>query len=91
MESGRGERLLQQGRAGEAEKVFRALLARLEGDADYDTRYDQTVILAKYWSLPESAGTPLAGGGFLSPRDCVGGDVGANREMSKRQIGSLSY
>ena len=44
-ESGRGQRLLQQGRVGEAEKVFRALLARLEGDADYDTRYDQTLIL----------------------------------------------
>jgi len=45
MESGRGERLLQQGHAGEAEQVFRALLSRLEGDADYDTRYDQAMIL----------------------------------------------
>jgi tetratricopeptide (TPR) repeat protein len=45
MEYGRGERLLQQGRAGDAEKVFRALLSRLEGDADYDTRYDQGRVL----------------------------------------------
>ena len=50
LESGRGERLLQQGRAAEAEQVFRALLTRLEGEADYDTRYDQATILA-CWSL----------------------------------------
>jgi tetratricopeptide (TPR) repeat protein len=41
LESGRGERLWQQGRAGDAEQIFRALLKRLEGDAEYDTRYDQ--------------------------------------------------
>lgn len=45
MESGRGERLLQQGRAGEAEQVFRTLLAQLEGDADYDTSYRQSFTL----------------------------------------------
>jgi tetratricopeptide (TPR) repeat protein len=45
LESGRGERLLQQGRAAQAEQVFRALLSRLEGQAAYDTRYDQTLVL----------------------------------------------
>ena len=43
MESGRGQRLLQQGRAGEAEKVFRALLSRLEGDAG-EWGYETTVV-----------------------------------------------
>jgi tetratricopeptide (TPR) repeat protein len=47
LESGRGNRLLQQGRAGEAEKVFRVLLARLEGEADYDSRFDQTTLLSR--------------------------------------------
>ena len=45
LESGRGERLYQQGRAAEAEQVFRALLKRLEGPADYDTRYDRANLL----------------------------------------------
>lgn len=58
MESGRGERLLQQGRASEAEKVFRALLARLEGDADYDTRYHQTTALAYLGRCLEAQGRP---------------------------------
>jgi len=47
LESGRGERLLQGGRAGEAEKVFRALLSRLEGEADYDSRFDQTTLFSR--------------------------------------------
>ncbi|RJP47155.1 MAG: CHAT domain-containing protein [Anaerolineaceae bacterium] len=47
MESGRGERLLQQGRAGEAEKVFRALQARLDGGSDFDSKYEQTTLLSR--------------------------------------------
>ena len=45
IESGRGDRLLQQGHASEAEKVFRALLARLEGNADHDMRFEQASVL----------------------------------------------
>jgi len=44
-ESGRGEVLLQQGRAGEAERVFRALLARLEMGAKDEWGYGRTVTL----------------------------------------------
>jgi tetratricopeptide (TPR) repeat protein len=58
METGRGERLLQQGRAGEAEKIFRALLLRLEGEADYDTRDDQAMILGYLGRCLRAKGNP---------------------------------
>lgn len=58
MEHGRGARLLQQGRASEAEKVFRALLSQLEGDAEYDTRYDQTLALTYLGQCLTGQGRP---------------------------------
>ena len=58
LESGRGERLLQQGRAGEAEKIFRMLLVRLEGGAEYDTLYDQSITLKKIGNCLQSQGRP---------------------------------
>jgi tetratricopeptide (TPR) repeat protein len=63
-EIGRGERLLQQGRAGEAERVFRALLARLEGAAAYDTRYDQSLTLLWLGRYLRAQGRPA------EARDC---------------------
>jgi tetratricopeptide (TPR) repeat protein len=59
LESGRGQRLLQQGRAGQAEQVFRALLARLEGPAAYDTRYDQTLVLGYLGRCLRAQGHPI--------------------------------
>lgn len=44
LESGRGERLLQQGRVVDAERIFRALLARLEAEAE-EWSYEITVTL----------------------------------------------
>lgn len=64
LESGRGERLWQQGRAAEAEKVFRALLARLEVDADYDTRYAQTLVLAYLGRCLGAQGRPSQAADF---------------------------
>lgn len=64
LESGRGDRLLQQGRAGEAEKVFRALLARLEGEAEYDTRYDQTLVLGYLGRCLNAQGRPSQAADF---------------------------
>jgi len=58
LESGRGQRLLQGGRAGEAEGVFRALLSRLEGEAEDDTRYDQTLILRNIGLSLHAQGRP---------------------------------
>ena len=43
METGRGERLWQAGRAAEAEQLFRRLLGRLEGGAAYEAGYDRMV------------------------------------------------
>jgi tetratricopeptide (TPR) repeat protein len=63
LESGRGQRLLQQGRAGEAEKVFRALLAQLEGSAPYDT-YDQTLILRNIGLSLRAQGHPSQAADF---------------------------
>lgn len=58
LESSRGERLLQQGRAGEAERIFNTLLTRLEEDADYDTRYDQTLLLGYLGRSLRAQGRP---------------------------------
>ncbi|MFZ5857034.1 MAG: tetratricopeptide repeat protein [Chloroflexota bacterium] len=58
LESGRGERLLQQGRAGEAEKVFRALLSRLEEEADYNTHSDQIRTLLRLGRCIGAQGRP---------------------------------
>ncbi|MFZ5910331.1 MAG: tetratricopeptide repeat protein, partial [Chloroflexota bacterium] len=86
LESGRGQRLLQQGRAGEAEKVFRALLARLEGEAAYDTRYDQTLILRNIGLSLRAQGRPSQAADFyrraiglaegLEQTDNVRGQIG---------------
>jgi len=42
-----GEALLGQGRAKEAEEVFRKLLARLDAGAAYDTAYDRCLTLGR--------------------------------------------
>ena len=57
-ETQRGQVLLQQGRAGEAERVFRALLARLEKGAVYDSRYDQTLVLGYLGRCLKAQGKP---------------------------------
>jgi tetratricopeptide (TPR) repeat protein len=46
LESGRGERLLQQGRARQAEMLFRTLLQRLESDDGNASLYNQTAVLS---------------------------------------------
>lgn len=60
MEKGRGGRLLQTGRAAEAEQASRVLLARLEGGAAYDSRYDQTLILRNIGLCLSAQGRPTA-------------------------------
>ena len=45
LESGRGKRLLQAGRAGEAVGVFRALLVRLDAGAAFDVGYNRMLTL----------------------------------------------
>ncbi|MEW6031068.1 MAG: tetratricopeptide repeat protein [Chloroflexota bacterium] len=67
LESGRGERLLQQGRAGEAEKVFRALLSRLEVGTAYDKQeslFDQTTTLARLGRCLGAQGRPSQAADF---------------------------
>ncbi|HRQ23301.1 MAG TPA: tetratricopeptide repeat protein, partial [Anaerolineales bacterium] len=86
MESGRGERLLQQGRAAEAEKVFRALLSRLEGDAEYDTRYDQTLIMRNIGLSLSAQGRPSQAAEFSQKAIDLGSTL-EQTENVKRQIG----
>jgi tetratricopeptide (TPR) repeat protein len=64
MESQKGERLLTMGRAGEAERIFRALLERLERGAAYDSRYDQTLILRNIGLCQRAQGQPTAAARF---------------------------
>ncbi|MBK9050772.1 MAG: hypothetical protein IPL78_07635 [Chloroflexi bacterium] len=61
--SQQGERLLQQGRAAEAERVFRGLWARLEVGAAYgkqEAGFDHTTTLARLGRCLEAQGQPAA-------------------------------
>lgn len=58
--SQQGQRLRQQGRAAEAERVFRGLLARLEVGAAYEAGYDQTTTLAQLGRCLRAQGRPAA-------------------------------
>ncbi len=57
--SQRGEALWQQGRAAEAEQLFRDLLARLEAGAAYDAAYDHAITLFWLGSCLASHGRPV--------------------------------
>jgi tetratricopeptide (TPR) repeat protein len=87
MESGRGQRLLQQGRAADAEKVFRALLSRLEGEAEYDTRYDQTLILRNIGLSLRSQGHPSQAVDFYRRRIALAEEM-EQTENVKQLIGT---
>lgn len=84
-EIGRGERLLQQGRAAEAEQVFRALLSRLEGESDYDTRYDQTLILGYLGRCLRAQGRPTQATDFYR-RAIVLGETLEQTDSNKLQF-----
>jgi tetratricopeptide (TPR) repeat protein len=56
--SGRGDALLQAGRARQAEALFRDLLARLEDGAAYDTAYDHALTLFRLGRCLEAQGRP---------------------------------
>ena len=60
LEGQRGEVLLQQGRAREAEGVFRSLLGRLEAGAEYEAGYDRTVTLHRLGRCLDAQGKPTA-------------------------------
>ena len=60
MASQRGETLWSQGRAAEAEKVFRGLLARMEAGANYDSGYDRCLTLALLGRSLRAQGQPEA-------------------------------
>ena len=58
MESGRGERLWQGGRAAEAEQLFRRLLGRLEGGAAYEAGYYRMLTQQRLGRCLEAQGRP---------------------------------
>lgn len=60
LESRRGETLRTQGRAVEAERVFRALLARMDAGADYDTGYNRATTLGDVGRCLRAQGKPSA-------------------------------
>lgn len=63
LESGRGEILWQQGRAAEAERVFRALLSRLEGNTA-EFGYEIAVALQYLGRCLRAQGYPLQAADF---------------------------
>ena len=58
--SRRGETLWSQGRAAEAEKVFRSLLARMEAGADDETGYDRCLTFGRLGRSLKAQGQPEA-------------------------------
>jgi len=56
--SQQGEVLRQQGRAAEAERLFRDLLARLEQGAAYDAAYDHALVLQYVGHCVAAQGRP---------------------------------
>ena len=58
MLSQRGDVLLQQGRAAEAERVFHDLLERLEAGAAYDAAYDHALTLGRLGRCLAAQGRP---------------------------------
>jgi tetratricopeptide (TPR) repeat protein len=58
LQSRQGELLLDQGRAAEAEAVFRRLLTRMDAGAAYDTGYDRAQTLGRLGRSLRSQGRP---------------------------------
>jgi tetratricopeptide (TPR) repeat protein len=87
--SQRGEVLLQQGRAGEAEAVFRDLLARMEAGAAYDTAYDDAMTLARLGRCLKAQGRPGEAVGWH--RRALAGFEGlsGSSESVKQMIGAV--
>ncbi len=58
--SRQGKTLLSQGRAAEAEQVFRSLLARMDAGAEYETGYERVITLQFLGRCLEAQGKPSA-------------------------------
>lgn len=82
-----GESLMQQGRAGDAERVFRTLLARLEAGAAYDSTYDQGLTLAWLGRCLASQGRPAAAVPVHRQALTRFQSIAEEDEQAKRQVG----
>ncbi len=60
LESRRGETLRSQGKAAEAESVFRSLLERIDAGVEYDAGYDRVLVLERIGRSLELQGKPNA-------------------------------
>ena len=87
MVSQRGDTLLQQGRAAEAERLFRGLLERLEAGAAYDAAYDHAVMLVRLGRCLAAQGRPAQA--IEWHRRALGEfeRIGGPSESAKRMIG----
>ncbi len=89
LQSQRGDTLLQQGRAGEAERVFRDLLARIEAGAAYDAAYDQALAFRNIGLAVASQGRPAQAISFHE-RALAGFErMSESSESAKRMAGKV--
>ncbi|MCL4251296.1 MAG: tetratricopeptide repeat protein [Anaerolineae bacterium] len=82
--SGQGEALMQSGRLAEAERVFRDLLARLEGDANYDTTYDRGLTLARLGRCLSGRNRRDEALGCFRQAESIFRDLGASDKNAKQ-------
>ncbi len=84
-----GEALLAQGRAGDAERIFRTLLARLEAGTAYgDTTYDQGLTLLWLGRCLESQGKPAAAVPVHRQALARFQSIAGENEQAKRMVGA---
>jgi tetratricopeptide (TPR) repeat protein len=89
MESQRGDVLLQQGRAAEAERVFRALLQRMDAGAAHDVDYDRAMTLMRLGRCLMAQGRPTQAIDWHRQALNVFERLGKTNQQSKRMSGKI--
>ncbi len=87
--SRQGETLWQQGHAAEAERVFRALLAKIEAGAAYDAAYDNAMALWRLGRCLKAQGRPAQAISFHE-RALEGFErISESSESAKEMVGKV--
>lgn len=85
--SRRGETLWQQGRAAQAEALFRQLLARLQAGADYDAAYDIAMTQMRLGRCLEAQGRPSQAIPYHEQARDGFAALGENNKSAKQMLG----
>jgi tetratricopeptide (TPR) repeat protein len=85
----RGKVLWQQGRAAEAEQVFRDLLTKMEAGAAYDAAYDHATTLARLGRCLEAQGRPAQAIEYFRRVLQAFEDLSESDEDAKKMLGEV--